>query len=190
MSVISPERIQRYLSQEYGPVHNLDSLMMQRVLRVVKHVVDFYESYGADREIELFNLRGELAYLKEGKPFLPAGTCVAEGLEEELVKGHQLSAEEARLLLVDHIWRMVHYWNGEATADRLGALEGLAHSILVALDGENAALPSYHVIPRSVPEDINFLRAHGENWHPIFNIDHPYDLGGTLHDTFWAIRKE
>lgn len=45
------------------------------------------------------------------------------------------------------IWCLIKYWNKQKDLIPQKKLEGLAHSILVILDGENAHLPPFNVSP-------------------------------------------
>lgn len=96
--------------------------------------------------------------------------------------------EEVREKFLRYVWALVDYWTQEDRSSRGHALEGLAHSILVMLDGESAELPSFHLIPVGQPDDQRFYRERGENWYPICQIDHEYDIAGGLHDNFFQVR--
>lgn len=52
------------------------------------------------------------------------------------------AAEEAREAFLQHLRRMAAYWNGVQDITKLEALDGLAFSMLTAIDGV-AALPGY-----------------------------------------------
>jgi len=78
----------------------------------------------------------------------------------------QIRVDEFRDEFLDHIAHLVKYWNDVEKEDPIEKLEGLAFSILVALDGESAACPGYSVIPL------------GEN--PLM------DISGSLHELFYS----
>jgi hypothetical protein len=98
---------------------------------------------------------------------------------------HELAADEVREKLLSHIWGMIDYWDKESRAETTRAkMEGLAFSILTALDGGSCALPGFVVAPSPHESDIDFHKEHGENWYPPFEEDHVCDIGGSLHDHF------
>jgi len=88
--------------------------------------------------------------------------------------------EEVRDLLLDHVRNLVSYWEREARApDAHAKLEGLAFSILAALDG-CANLPAFLVTPVPHETDRAYHEDEGSNWYPE---DRP-DLG-PLHEFFY-----
>lgn len=93
----------------------------------------------------------------------------------------EYTEQECRDMLLDHIWHMIRYWKTtETDRDRM---EGLAFSILVALDGEAADLPKFIVAPDPRPDDKAYCQGRGVNWWP-----ENCDLGSSLHDLFHSRR--
>lgn len=70
------------------------------------------------------------------------------------------TAEEARKDFLDHIRHLVQYW-----ANRPDALNGLAFSILSAIDGSSAALPAFTLTLDPHPDDKQYAIDNGENWY-------------------------
>ena len=103
--------------------------------------------------------------------------------KKKIDEPHEMTADEVRDKLLSHIWTMIRYWerNGGVERDKM---EGLAFSILVALDGSSSGLPGFVVAPAPHESDIDFHKEHGENWYPPFEEDHVCDIGGSLHDHF------
>jgi len=64
-------------------------------------------------------------------------------------------------------------------------LEGLAFSILVALDGNSLDLPGFIVSPNPHASDEEFLKGEGQNWFP-----RGVDIAGQLHDHFYDRLKK
>ncbi len=92
----------------------------------------------------------------------------------------ELTPEEIRDNLLDHVWAMIGWWETESrAASPRDKLEGLAFSILAALDGSAADLPAFKVTPIPHPEDKAYNQSEGDDWYPE---DQP-DLG-TLHEFF------
>ncbi len=60
---------------------------------------------------------------------------------------------------------MVEYW-AALDMPEMARLEGLAFSILVALDGEAAAIPAFIVAPYPHPDDKHYHVENGENYYP------------------------
>lgn len=100
------------------------------------------------------------------------------------------TADEIRAMFLRHVWEMIDYWDSEKP-DKREAMEGLAFSLLTALDGGLIQLPPFLVIPSSQPEDKEYLRSQGENWFPPFVVGdpEPCDIGGGLHEHFHNARR-
>lgn len=93
-------------------------------------------------------------------------------------KPRAYTEEEIRAKFISHIQSLVKYWHSESrTPDTLGKLEGLAFSIMSAIDGSAVALPSFKLIASPHPEDKEYLISEGENYYPE-NVD----ISGCLHD--------
>ena len=91
-----------------------------------------------------------------------------------------LTQEEMQNELLEHIHNMITYWEREERAvTTREKLEGLAFSILVAIDG-GTELPAYALIPVSSEADIAYYKEQGKNYYPE-NAD---DIAGCLHDRF------
>ena len=93
--------------------------------------------------------------------------------------------EEIREQFLDHVRNTIDYWktvdldlkvfpNEDELTRRMN---GLAFSILTALDGEAMAVPGFKVIPNSHPDDKQYYIDNGENWYPD-----DIDIGGCLHE--------
>jgi hypothetical protein len=101
-------------------------------------------------------------------------------------KPHELSVDEVRNNFLDHVRGIVEYWNDESrvkssTKERL---EGVAFSILVALDGGSAGLPGFVVAPSPHPDDKDYCKMEGENWYPKAPVV-KCDIAGCLHELFY-----
>lgn len=93
--------------------------------------------------------------------------------------------EEVRNEFVEHVRQMAEYWNsvGETKKD---ALDGLAFSILVAIDGDSVALPSFILAPNPHPEDKEFLLSRGEEYYPENHQNNiSCNISGSLHDMYY-----
>ena len=94
--------------------------------------------------------------------------------------------EEVVEELLDHIHGMITYWEKEdRRPDVRGKLEGLAFSILVALDGGSVDLPPFDLIPETHPDDEEYLKSQGENWYESVVINKNVQL----HELFSRKRK-
>jgi hypothetical protein len=98
------------------------------------------------------------------------------------------TAEEVRDMLLEHIRLMAKYWadlpevdkaTGEArtTQDRC---EGVAFSILTALDGSTMALPAFDLKLAPHPDDKEYCRSEEENW-----FEPGMELSFMLHEHFY-----
>jgi len=92
---------------------------------------------------------------------------------------------EARENFLRAVWTSIEYWNQVDGQTQRERLEGLAFSILVALDGYAGNLPHFMVIPDPHPDDKAFLRKCGENWYPENSVSPSVcDISGEMHDLF------
>lgn len=100
------------------------------------------------------------------------------------------TCDEVREQFLMHVAALVQYWDelkiGIPVRERL---EGLAHSILVALDGNAAALPGFVVAPAPHPTDRAYCIRIGENFYPEApNV--ACDIAGELHERIYAHLKQ
>lgn len=99
-------------------------------------------------------------------------------------ESRQMTNEEVREAFLDQVRMMIGYWEHE---DRVPSVHdklwGLAHSILVILDGGSGNLPGFIVAPNPHPSDRPFNESKGENWWPEnHEEDIQCDIGGSLHE--------
>ena len=88
-----------------------------------------------------------------------------------------MTVEEVRAAFLTYVASIVDYWETEARAGSVrNRLEGVAFSLLVALDGEAMMLPGFRVTPQPHESDEAFHRAEGTNWFP-----NDVDIAGNLH---------
>ena len=92
------------------------------------------------------------------------------------MQSRPLTEAEISKMFLDTIDTYVHYW-GMVPGTASKKLHGLAHSILVMLDGEDAYLPAFKVLPSPHPDDRAYHEERGENWWPG-----DIDIAGGLHD--------
>ena len=97
------------------------------------------------------------------------------------------TAAEVRDMLIDHIKATVAYWANlpdvdNATGKKMTVLsrcDGVAFSILSALDGASMSLPGFALRPTPHPEDKAFRVAGGENW-----FDADTEIQDVLHEHY------
>ena len=76
----------------------------------------------------------------------------------------ELTEAEVRTAFLHHVWSLVHYWDREPNRRSCrGRLEGLAFSLLVALDGCADGLPAFIVAPCPHPDDKADQQEDDEN---------------------------
>src|SRR4051812_9013106 len=106
----------------------------------------------------------------------------------------QLTEEEVRLKLLQHIWGMIDYWKkDDRTLSVAGKLEGLAFSILVALDGGAGELPRFLVAASPHADDEAFHREEGTDWFPPLTLaahTEVTDIAGCLHEEFHDVGRK
>lgn len=99
--------------------------------------------------------------------------------------------EEVRQHFLDHICRMISYWNGEDGSNvpkdysSRERLEGLAHSILVMIDGRSGNMPAFDISPSPHPDDKEYLKKNGENWYEPGEVMNNCQL----HDQYNAMNR-
>ena len=104
----------------------------------------------------------------------------------------QLGNDEVRERFLCHIWRLIEYWHEISAAkpteyDMRGAMEGLAFSILVTIDGYNGGMPAFVLAPRPHEDGTEYHKNRSENWYPQAT-DSDYDIAGALHQMFRGLR--
>lgn len=103
---------------------------------------------------------------------------------------HEYSADEVLEKFLRHVERLVEYWHG-IDGDCRRRMEGLAFSILTALDGGAADLPAFIVAPNPHPEDKAFLQEEGCDWYPEnheVETQIKANISGGLHELLWRER--
>ena len=111
-------------------------------------------------------------------------------MDEEQPRAY--TEEEVRDMLLSHIRTMVDYWVNlpHSPAGKLGPqqeltirdrVEGVAFSILVALDGAAMGFPAAVTLKMEPhPDDKEDAQANGENW-----IEPGMEIADSLHDHFF-----
>lgn len=92
------------------------------------------------------------------------------------------TVDEVRKEFISHVAAMIRYWDTQVTGDTRCKLEGLAHSILAALDGCAGGLPGFIVAPCPHPDDKQYYIDEGENYYREINDDDICDIAGSLHE--------
>jgi hypothetical protein len=112
-------------------------------------------------------------------------------MDDDEDEGREYTLDEVRDQLLKHIWFMIDYWEKEARAPTSKQkLEGLAHSILVALDGCSADLPAFDLLPAPCPEDKTYHQENGENWYPeAIKGQEDASIGG-LHELYYVVGRK
>lgn len=103
------------------------------------------------------------------------------------MRPRQLTEDEVRDALLEHIHAMARYWatvggpDGPKTC--LDRLEGLAFSILAALDGNSVNVPGFIVAPLPHEDDKQYRIDQDENYYPEnHRAKIRADIGGSLHE--------
>lgn len=106
-----------------------------------------------------------------------------------MTEPRQYTADEIRAMFLRHVWELIDYWD-KTKPDKREAMEGLAFSILVGLDGGVPDLTAFLVVPAPHEDDKEYLRGEGRNWFPpyVAGDPEPCDIAGGLHELFHAAR--
>jgi hypothetical protein len=100
----------------------------------------------------------------------------------------ELTAEEVRERFLGHVRGLVDYWLRVEGRDERRRMEGLAFSVLAALDGDSCDLPAFIVAPLPHADDREFRRDEGEDWFPENHAvagQVRADIAGRLHEHFY-----
>lgn len=103
----------------------------------------------------------------------------------------ELTKEEVQTALLKHIRKMVDVWENSDKATTRDKLNGLAFSILAALDGEADLLPSFIVAPLPHHEDKEYKLEIGVDYFPENHEllkDIKANVSGDLHEV-WSRTK-
>lgn len=92
---------------------------------------------------------------------------------------------EVRERFLDYVRAISRYWADLPNQTAQERCDGVAFSIMVALDGETLGLPGFTVSPRPHADDRKFHEERGENWFPGPNPYDVCDIGGSLHELFY-----
>lgn len=97
----------------------------------------------------------------------------------------ELTKEEVQYEFITYIKELVNYWDSVETKSSKEKLNGLAFSILTALDGESANLPAFIVAPEPHKDDKTFREKQGKNYYPENQSDSvKCNISGNLHSSF------
>ena len=101
----------------------------------------------------------------------------------ENIKPIEYSKGEVSTQFINYVNKCVQYWeNKTGVPNSLSKLEGLAHSILVAIDGESE-LPKFILAPDPSPDDKEDCIENGRNYHPEnYKSNVKCDISGNLHN--------
>ena len=96
--------------------------------------------------------------------------------------------EEVKKEFLDHIRGVVHYWSKQEGTPLIDKLNGVAFSILTALDG-CANLPGFIVAPCPHEDDKEYHISSGDDYYPENHESNVRcDISGSLHDDFYQKR--
>jgi hypothetical protein len=104
-------------------------------------------------------------------------------------KPHELTTDEIRDAFLRHVWGLIKYWDANAKTSR-SKLEGFAHSLLAAIDGEAMGLPKFMLAPDPHPDDKEYLQKKGEDWYPEnHEKEVTADIAGGLNDELFPFGR-
>lgn len=101
-------------------------------------------------------------------------------------KPRAYTAKEERAALIAHFRNMARYWATQPDKTAQERCDGLAFSILAALDGVAADLPAFDLVVRVHESDEAYHKEQGENWHQCGLV-----INGDvhMHDLYYARKK-
>lgn len=81
------------------------------------------------------------------------------------MESRPMTVDEARVELLNEVREIVDYWAqlpGKTAKERC---RGVAFSIFAELDGESESLPAVDLVVRPHPDDKEYQKSRGKNWH-------------------------
>lgn len=152
----------RKLLQEKPDLDTFDDLGLQDLARTLK--------------LAPFSIPGRI-HVKDARPH----TLITEEMATTAVAGprveepREYTLQEEHDNFVQHVAGLVDYWSGPLVAregksyrEHLNhCVGGIAHSILVALQGGSGSMPGYYLIPRGTEEDRQWSIEHNRNYHRV-----------------------
>ncbi len=109
-----------------------------------------------------------------------------------MTEPRELTTDEVRENFLNQVVTVINYWATVGSEEDIrGRLSGLAHSILVILDG-GSGLPGFIVAPSPHPASKSFFQKEGENWYPENHQSTVAgDIAGGLHEgLYWKSSGE
>ena len=99
-------------------------------------------------------------------------------------KSREYTQNEVKLQFVQYVKECVKYWEDQEEGPCLPSkLEGLAGSILCAIDGCGSTLPKYILAPNPHSEHKEFFKNEGENYYSEnYKSRIKCDISGNPHD--------
>jgi len=100
-------------------------------------------------------------------------------------KSREYTQKEVEEQFTTYITSCIHYWENEKRVpDIRGKLKGLAHSILVGIDGESLNLPKFILAPDPHPDDKPDNTRQGRNYFPENHKSKvKCNISGELHES-------
>lgn len=109
------------------------------------------------------------------------------------IKSREYTKNEIREEFLAYVSELVTYWNQNKSAkNSISKLEGLAFSIMSAIDGVHCRLPIRFILaPDPHPTDKKFRVQNGENYYPEnYKSKVKGDISGSLHDEYQFLQKD
>lgn len=97
----------------------------------------------------------------------------------------EFTEEETREAFLNHIRELVDYWDTADKETTKEKLNGLAFSILVALDGEAVSLPAFILAPSPHKDDKQYRIDSKDNYYAENHDSNvKCNISGSLHNEF------
>lgn len=88
---------------------------------------------------------------------------------------------EVRAQFLSVVRSIADHWAALPDKTPAERIDGAIFSVLVLLDGENAAMPGFCVSPAPHPDDRDYHERRGERWYST-----DVDIAGALHEQFFV----
>jgi len=99
---------------------------------------------------------------------------------------YEIKTEEAKERFLDHVRKTVKYWQNLTEETVEARIEGVAFSILAAIDGVSDGLPKFTLAPDPHPDDRMYRIELGLPWWPEnYKGCIVADISGQLHEDLY-----
>lgn len=105
------------------------------------------------------------------------------------MESRQYTNEEVTEQFMSYVRLLIDYWDNIDDRSSRDKIEGFAHSMLCAIDGNAGALPAFSLIPYPHPDDKNYHIENGDNYYAESD-DSENNISGGLHEMLYKTNQQ